>query len=63
MKKLLLSIIISLFLCTGVYAGPWISGGSGSGDVTAASTAQTWGDGTGPVVWTFSVTGGIHCQY
>lgn len=61
MKKLLLSIIISLFLCTGVYAGPWISGGSsggsGSGDVTAASTAQTWGDGTGPVVWTFSVTG------
>lgn len=30
---------------------------AGSGDVTAASTAQTWGDGTGPVVWTFGVTG------
>jgi hypothetical protein len=28
-----------------------------SGDVTAATTSQTWGDGTGPVVWTYSVTG------
>ena len=30
---------------------------AGGGDVTAASTSQTWGNGTGPNVWTFSVTG------
>jgi hypothetical protein len=28
-----------------------------SGDVTAASVAQTWGNATDPVVWTFGVTG------
>jgi hypothetical protein len=30
---------------------------AGSGDVVAASIAQTWGNGTDPVVWTYSVTG------
>jgi hypothetical protein len=61
MKKILLLILIILLTSTGAYAGPSISGGTsgggGSGDVTAASDAQTWGGGTGPVVWTFSVTG------
>jgi len=61
MKKILLLILIILLTATGSYAGPSISGGTsgggGSGDVTAASDAQTWGGGTGPVVWTFSVTG------
>lgn len=52
MKRLLLSIIISLFLCTGVYAGPWISGGSsgGSGDIATDTIWAAAGDlvyGTG----------------
>jgi hypothetical protein len=46
MKKLLLSIIISLFLCTGVYAGPWISGGSSAGggtvDVSGTPANHYW---------------------
>jgi hypothetical protein len=33
-----------------------LSAGTG-GDVVAATVNQTWGNGTGPVVWTYSVTG------
>ena len=64
MKKL---FTIIAFLCMVAIAsvthgqplgpGGIYGGGGGTGNVTSTSDAQTWGGGTGPVVWTFSVTG------
>jgi hypothetical protein len=54
MKKFLY-VIISLLLLYGVSYG--LPPAPPLGGIASSGNTQTWGDGTGPVVWTFSVTG------
>ena len=51
MKRILLSIILSLFLISPVYAGPWISGGSTSGSGTGDVATDTIWDAAGDIVY------------